>query len=92
MLTPEEQEELQESVALLSDEEVSSAMEELAVRELHLLESPSFSEGEPRRRTIRYAAALSAAAERLSVTQGRTERQVSGTSPDPPEDPSPQGL
>lgn len=82
-MTPEEIDLLKNMVVIMSDGEVSLRLEAMAKRELSILDNPGLESDPIREEVIYNAAALAAAAERLSpITLDQTEMQEIGTSED----------
>ena len=65
-MTPEEIDLLKNMVVIMSDGEVSLRLEAMAKRELSILDNPDFKSDSMKEEIIFNAAALAAAAERLS--------------------------
>lgn len=70
LLSPDEREKINQEAALLDDAKIAEEIEQLARREMELLSSPGFREGEMREITLWNLTVLVAAADRLSP--GRT--------------------
>ena len=82
-MTPEEVDLLKNMVVIMSDGEVSLRLEAMAKRELSILDNPGLKADSIREEIIFNAAALAAAAERLSpITLSQIETKETGTSED----------
>jgi hypothetical protein len=87
-LTDGEMDDFRQRAFLMPDDEIAELLEELAKRELGLLESDSIQQNEDfRQRVLNNAAALTAAAERFhpkgwNINQVQTEKPGTETSED----------